>query len=116
MDISSRPTYKESSAQSALDAAKTFIHDCRALTKDLPPHKQLIEPVLTPRFVPTCSEELLHGLGQLSHSEGKVKIQSHLAESKDQVEWVKEERGVDDIEVFERVRSTFYLIAHTKLI
>jgi len=30
-----------------------------------------------------------------------VKIQSHLAEAKDQVEWVRAERGMEDIDVFD---------------
>jgi guanine deaminase len=103
MDLSSRQTYKESSAQEALDAAKSFLHDCRALVQHLPTYRQLVEPVLTPRFVPTCSEELLHGLGQLAKEDGRVKIQSHMAESKDEMDLVKAQMGVHDMEVFKRV-------------
>jgi len=102
MDISSRPTYREPSAQAALDSAKTFVGDCRALVDHLPSHKRLVEPVLTPRFVPTCSEELLCGLGRLAKEDGGVRIQSHMAESKDMVDLVKAERGVQDTEVFKR--------------
>jgi len=101
MDKSSRPTYVEASSDESLSAAEGFIHSCRDLVKALPQDKQLVEPVLTPRFVPTCTDQLLNGLGHLS-SKYKVKIQSHLAEARDQVDWVKSERGADDVDIFER--------------
>ncbi|KAF8333994.1 uncharacterized protein EI90DRAFT_3145018 [Cantharellus anzutake] len=101
MDKSSRPTYVEASSDASLSAAERFIHRCRDIVKALPANKQFVEPVLTPRFVPTCSDELLSGLGRLASKHG-VKIQSHLAEARDQVNWVKLERGVDDIDVFDR--------------
>lgn len=99
MDISSRPSYVEPSAESALSSAKSFVERCY---QNLPPSRRLVEPVLTPRFVPTCSNELLHGLGELSKS-GLLRIQSHMAEAYDEVAWVKRDRGSEDIEVFEHV-------------
>ncbi len=105
MDISSRPTYVESSAQASLDSARSFTSRCRAFTASLLPHERLVEPVLTPRFVPTCSDELLRGLGKLSAKEN-LKVQSHLAEAHDEVDWVRKERGMDDIDVFEKVHKT----------
>ncbi|PFH53282.1 hypothetical protein AMATHDRAFT_137793 [Amanita thiersii Skay4041] len=99
MDISTRPTYVEQSTQSALLSAESFVQRCQRLAKRLPPHQRLVEPVLTPRFVPTCSNELLEGLGKLSHKYS-VRVQSHLAEARDQVDWVRQERGVEDIDVF----------------
>lgn len=102
MDKSSSPSYIEASAQTALSAAASFADKCLALEADRPSEHRLVQPVLTPRFVPTCSDELLVGLGQLSSSKG-LRIQSHMAEALDQVKWVRSERGVEDIEVFERV-------------
>ncbi|KAJ7442626.1 hypothetical protein FB451DRAFT_98387 [Mycena latifolia] len=101
MDISSRPSYMESSTQTSIQAAHSFVEKCRDLTSTLPAHERLVEPVLTPRFVPTCSDELLVGLGKLSATEN-LKIQSHLAEAHDQVEFVRNDRGVEDIQVFDR--------------
>ncbi|KAG5653660.1 hypothetical protein H0H81_011620 [Sphagnurus paluster] len=97
MDISSRPSYVEASADASLSAARSFVARCRAEY----PAQGLIQPVLTPRFVPTCSEALLRGLGDLSADEG-LRVQSHMAESVDQVEWVRTERGMEDIEVFDK--------------
>ncbi|TFY69082.1 hypothetical protein EVG20_g3298 [Dentipellis fragilis] len=101
MDISTRPTYTEHSASASLASAESFINNIEALMAPLPPHQRLVQPVLTPRFVPTCSNELLEGLGQLSARTG-VMIQSHLAEARDEVDWVRQERGIDDFEVFEK--------------
>src|SRR5271168_2042156 len=95
-------TYLEPSASESLESAKSFIKRCQKLTAHLPPSHRLVEPVLTPRFTPTCSDELLRGLGEISADQG-VKIQSHLAEAKDQVEWVRAERGMEDIDVFHTV-------------
>lgn len=104
MDISSRPSYTESSAQTSLEAAQSFVNKCRNLTSGLPTHERLVEPVLTPRFVPTCSDELLVSLGKLAATEN-LKIQSHLAESLDQVEYVRKDRGIEDIQVFDRAST-----------
>lgn len=100
MDINDLwPSYCESSANASLSAAKSFVETLRS--KNFP----LVEPVLTPRFVPTCSPDLLKGLGKMSKEMG-VRVQSHMAESKEQAAYVKDLRGVDDIHVFDMVRVT----------
>lgn len=104
MDISTRPSYVEASSEEALQALYAFTDKIHTLVDHLPPHRRLVEPVVTPRFVPTCSDELLNGLAKMSSSRS-LRIQSHLAEAHDQVQWVKTERGVDDMEVFDRVRN-----------
>ncbi|KAG2057895.1 Metallo-dependent hydrolase [Suillus hirtellus] len=100
MDISSRPSYVESSALSSIHSAEEFIDGCRDLVSSYEPHRRLVEPVITPRFVPTCSDELLKGLGKLARDKG-VRIQSHLAEAHEAVQWVLSERHKDDIDVFD---------------
>jgi Cytosine deaminase and related metal-dependent hydrolases len=102
MDISSRPSYVEASVEHSLASVTSFVEKSRALVSHLPAHRQLVEPVITPRFVPTCSDDLLERLGKLSETKS-LRIQSHLAEAHDQVEWVRRERGMEDVEVFRRV-------------
>ena len=99
MDISSRPTYVEASAQASLDAARSFCDRCLDVSSSLPAHERLVEPVITPRFVPTCSNELLAGLGSLS-AEKDLRVQSHMAEAHDQVQHVLSERDMDDMDLF----------------
>ncbi|EUC62146.1 atrazine chlorohydrolase/guanine deaminase, putative [Rhizoctonia solani AG-3 Rhs1AP] len=99
MDQSSRPTYREPSTSASLVSARSFIRRCRGLVSAVPPALRLVEPVLTPRFVPTCSDTVLRGLALISRGE-KVKIQSHLAEAHDQVDYVRQSRGKSDIDIF----------------
>lgn len=99
MDISSRPTYVEASADASLAAARSFCERCTEMSRSLPTHARLVEPVLTPRFVPTCSKPLLAGLGELSAQTG-VRIQSHMAEAHDQVQHVLSAHGEADMHVF----------------
>ncbi|KAF8073438.1 hypothetical protein FPV67DRAFT_1477835 [Lyophyllum atratum] len=101
MDISSRPGYVEASAGASLDSARSFVERCKQIAAPLPAHSRLVEPVLTPRFVPTCSDELLAGLGRLA-MEKSLRVQSHMAEAHDQVEWVRATRGSEDIDVFDQ--------------
>jgi guanine deaminase len=44
---------------------------------------------ITPRFVPSCSEAQLRGAGVLAAKYPDVWIQSHVAENKDEIAWVK---------------------------
>ncbi|KAF9473436.1 Metallo-dependent hydrolase [Pholiota conissans] len=94
-------TYVEPSAAASLENARSFVKHCHGIVAHLPESQRIVEPVLTPRFVPTCTDELLTGLGDLSATLG-VKVQSHLAEAKDQVEWVRALRGIEDIDVFDK--------------
>lgn len=49
----------------------------------------LVKPIITPRFVPSCSGELLSGLGMLC-KKYNTPVQSHLSENKGEIQWVKE--------------------------
>lgn len=48
-----------------------------------------MKPMLTPRFVPSCTGELMAWLGALAKSE-HLPIQSHLSETLNEIRWVKE--------------------------
>lgn len=50
--------------------------------------EQLVKPIITPRFAPTSSEQLLRGLGALA-VEYNLPVQSHLSENREEVKWVK---------------------------
>ena len=47
------------------------------------------EPILTPRFIPSCSDKLMERLGALQ-KKSKLPVQSHLSENKGEIEWVRE--------------------------
>ena len=46
-------------------------------------------PILTPRFVPSCSKELFEKLGEIQ-KRYLIPVQSHLSENPDEIKWVKE--------------------------
>ena len=45
---------------------------------------------ITPRFVPTCSDAQLRGAGELAARYPDVWVQSHVAENRDEIAWVRE--------------------------
>ncbi len=49
----------------------------------------LVQPILTPRFVPTCSIPLMEKLGAFA-MDHNIHIQSHISENQGEVDWVKE--------------------------
>lgn len=73
-----------------------------------------IKPIITPRFVPACSDALLYGLGQLAEKY-QVPIQSHLSESQDEVSFVKKNRLDSYANIYEKhglLGKTPSLMAH----
>ena len=48
-----------------------------------------VKPVLTPRFTPSCTDELMAFLGRLA-AERDLPVQSHLSENTGEIAWVKE--------------------------
>lgn len=45
---------------------------------------------ITPRFAPSCSDAQMHGAAELARRHPDTWIQSHVAENKDEVRWVRE--------------------------
>ena len=52
-------------------------------------HFQHVKPILTPRFTPSCTDELMTALGRLAQERG-LYVQSHLSENTHEIEWVHE--------------------------
>ena len=49
----------------------------------------LVRPIITPRFVPSCTPELLKACGQLANTY-RLPVQSHLSENTSEIAWVAE--------------------------
>jgi guanine deaminase len=58
-------------------------------SKGAPAYKNIF-PILTPRFIPSCSDELLKSLAEMQKSYPALPVQSHLSENRREVEWVRE--------------------------
>ncbi|ETI31044.1 guanine deaminase [Phytophthora nicotianae P1569] len=96
MDRNAPDTYVSSSVVKCLADAEEFIQ--YVLSKN----SELVKPVVTPRFVPTCSLQLMKGLGALA-KKYDVHVQSHIAESKDEEAFVETlHPGQRDTELFEQ--------------
>lgn len=80
MDINSPDYLCETSEQSLSDTEEILIKYGNK--------SSIVKPIVTPRFVPTCSNELLSGLGKLCNKYN-TPAQSHLSENKSEIEWVK---------------------------
>lgn len=68
--------YRNQSAKDAVDATELFIKQLQNLSSDA----DRVVPVITPRFVPSCSDACLQGLGQLANKY-HVPVQTHVSES-----------------------------------
>jgi len=82
MDRNCPDMVRQLNAASAYSSTKTWIEK----TKD---RFKRTSPIITPRFIPTCTDELMQKLKQLQ-AEYSLPVQSHLSESKGEISWVKE--------------------------
>lgn len=48
-----------------------------------------VKPMLTPRFTPSCTDELMAFLGKLA-AQRNLPIQSHLSENTDEIAWIRQ--------------------------
>lgn len=69
--------YRDETTEQALADTEEFIKDVKILGKNV---KQGVYPVVTPRFIPSCTDEGLKGLGELAEKYD-VHVQSHCSES-----------------------------------
>jgi guanine deaminase len=83
MDRNSPDFYIEESASKSLSDTEDFINYTLGL-KD-----STVTPVITPRFVPSCTKDLLHGLGELANTYS-LPVQSHCSENEGEMKWVAE--------------------------
>lgn len=81
MDRNTKKELTEDTATSILETEEILIE-----YKD---KSELVKPIITPRFAPTCTEGLLEALGSLAIKH-KAPVQSHLNENTSEVIWVKE--------------------------
>lgn len=81
MDRNSPDDLCEADAKQSLDATRDWLARCRDFKHAL--------PILTPRFLPSCSDALMEGLHILQEETG-LPVQSHLSENQSEIAWVRE--------------------------
>uniref|UniRef100_A0A7S2WD95 Guanine deaminase n=1 Tax=Mucochytrium quahogii TaxID=96639 RepID=A0A7S2WD95_9STRA len=90
------PEFYVETTQDALDDTETLIQYVKQLDS-------IVYPIITPRFIPTCSTELLKGLADIA-DKYDCHIQSHISESIDEVQFTASLHPLDgsDTNIFQR--------------
>jgi len=81
MDRNCPDTLKEN-CEDSIKNTTTWVKNCSEKYK-------FVKPIITPRFVPSCTSNLMKELGDIS-VRGSIPVQSHLSENILEIEWVKE--------------------------
>lgn len=81
MDRNSPETLREKSASASLEETTSWLELCESFQKT--------RPILTPRFIPSCTDELMRGLSEIQER-FSLPVQSHLSENHAEIAWVKQ--------------------------
>ena len=81
MDRNSPEFLKEDTLKSKEDTIE-WLEDTKDRYKN-------IKPILTPRFIPSCTDNLMEEIKQINNIYN-IPVQSHLSENKSEIEWVAE--------------------------
>ena len=71
------------------ESAQVSARETRLWLEETEGRYRRTRPILTPRFIPSCTEELLEALGDIQQERG-LPVQSHLSENPEEIRWVKE--------------------------
>ncbi|AZO05733.1 MULTISPECIES: guanine deaminase [unclassified Mesorhizobium] len=106
--------YRDASAQAAVDGAAELIDYVRAHPDN---GHGLVRPVVTPRFIPACTDASLVELGALAKSCG-CHVQTHCSESDWEHGYVLERYGVTDTAALDRfgLLGRLSVLAHANFI
>ena len=83
--------YRDRSAAAGVAASARSIDEIAAIDAG----RGLVRPIITPRFTPACTDDLLRGLGELAAATG-VPVQTHCSESDWAHEYALERFGTTD--------------------
>lgn len=82
MDRNSPDILSEADAQASLQQTREWLAACKK-------RYERTQPILTPRFIPSCTDGLMRGLSEIQKETG-VPVQSHLSENLSEIGWVQE--------------------------
>lgn len=83
MDRNAPDDLREASAKASAEATRKWLLD---VSKRQYKH---VQPILTPRFIPSCTDALMHLLHEIQQETG-LAVQSHLSENQGEISWVQE--------------------------
>lgn len=80
MDRNGLPGVLEETTEESIRETVRWLDGC---------HFEHVRPIITPRFTPSCTDELMAALGKLAR-ERELYVQSHLSENTREIDWVRE--------------------------
>ena len=81
MNRNSPDFYRDASTEESLRVTEDFIKHVEMLD----PRRELVSPILTPRFAISCEPELLKGLGEIAARKPHLPIQTHFNEAESEI-------------------------------
>lgn len=90
--------YRDNSTEQGLRDSEKSIESIRQLSGN---ESQRVKPIITPRFIPSCTDEMLQGLGDLA-KEYSCAIQTHCSESDWEHQYVIDRTGLRDTEALDK--------------
>lgn len=94
-----------------LENTEKSISDTEYILENYYNADELVNPIITPRFIPSCNSELLKSLGDLA-IKYNVPTQSHLSENLGEIDWVKQLQP--ESEFYGDAYNRFNLFGQTK--
>ena len=70
----------EETTEESIRETRRWLEGCRRF--------RFVRPIITPRFTPACTDELMTALGKIA-TEQNLCVQSHLSENLDEIAWVR---------------------------
>ncbi len=84
--------YRDASTAQGLQETQAFIEHVRGSSENA---QGLVSPVVMPRFIPSCTDEMLHGLGEITQATG-CHMHTHCSEGDWEHAYVLERCGMTD--------------------
>ncbi|MDO6963344.1 guanine deaminase [Rhizobium alvei] len=106
--------YRDASPEEAIAGTRALIDYVRSHPQN---REILVHPVITPRFIPACTDAALEGLGALARECG-CHVQTHCSESDWEHGYVLDRHGMTDTESLDRfgLMTRRTMLAHSNLL
>lgn len=75
--------------ENLIESTEETIEETKRWLAEIEGKYERVFPILTPRFIPSCTDEAMEGLEKICRKTG-IPVQSHLSENQSEIEWVQE--------------------------
>jgi guanine deaminase len=103
--------YRDTTTESGLADTRAFIEYVHGTGSSL------VHPAVTPRFIPSCTDEMLEGLGRIAAEYG-CHVQTHCSESDWEHQYVIDRHGMNDTQSLDQfgLLTDRTVLAHSNLV